>query len=151
MTIFEKQETKKEFLEKNPEFFPDGEIMLPMGKKITVKTQQIDMWDKTETQVTNWPDTKDIPFEFKYFGDKSIRGVNGDCSCTEVQYKDGVVTGKVTHKAVKDTVASIVKKREYNRSHNITVWFTDNSQQILKIKAHVVESPETSAGNQGTN
>lgn len=96
------------------------------------------MWNPKEVDKGKHPDNKKIEFEFEYLGTLTIRSVNGSCNCTNVKFEGNKVTGTIVPKPVSEVVPSMVTKKQYDTEQHVTVWFSDNSIELLKIKALIV-------------
>ena len=101
------------------------------------------MWNPKEIDKGRHPDTEKIEILFEYTGPKKIMTVSGSCDCTKIKLVDNRITGEVVPKKVSDVVPSMVTKKEYNSEHHITVFYTDHTHEVLKIKAIIVPNENT--------
>lgn len=101
------------------------------------------MWNPKEIDKGKWPDNKTIEFEFEYTGELKIRSVTGSCTCVDVKLEGNKITGNVVPKPVSEVVPSMVTKKQYDTEQHVTVWFSDNSIEVLKIKALIVPHENT--------
>lgn len=96
------------------------------------------MWHPKEIDKGRHPDNQKIEFEFEYIGNKIPRVVSGSCGCTSVQLEGNKVKGTVEPKKVSDVVPAMVSKKEYAMEQHVTVFYTDNTHDVLKVKATII-------------